>query len=439
MVAVDNVVGFDIVIQDAAPSRASFGKIALLAYNAVSPTRLEYDTTPDGRSAMVVDGFATTHDAYRKNAAIGGQNPKVPKLKVYNRAAPNAQAITLTPTVTAEGRKYEFEINGVAVSYTNGAAETATTICTAIKALLTTAAAQLPNVTVGGTATILLSLTSASGARIYLKGTPSYLTVKDTSTDAGIATDLAAALLEDSDFYGVLIDSTSEAEANAALAWCQANGKIFHGLTNDSDVVTSSSTDVGSDAQAALYSYGKIWFSRDMTGQLAAAILGRQFSRNPGSTTWENQRLNGIVPDALTPTELGFAIAKNVGVFVTYGGDTAATFNTASASGRFLDITRDSDWLKANAQADIFTYLLNQEKVPFTQSGIDGVEAVVRGRFQIAEDNGVLDAGWEIALPTLSQIDPADKALRQLVASDAFSGIFQGAIHGVQLSGVLAT
>jgi hypothetical protein len=322
----------------------------------------------------------------------------------------------------------------VAISHTNGPAETATTITTALNLQLNL----VPNVTATGAAASLLALTVPGGERMYLKNTPPYLTVKDGSPDAGIATDLAAALAEDSDFYGVLIDSTSEAEANAALAWCQANGKLFHGLTNDSDTLTSSTTDVASDALAGLFSYGKIWFSRDMPGQFAAAIMGRQFSRNPGSTTWENQPLTGIVADALTSTELGHAIAKNLGVYVTYGGSTAATFNTASASGRFLDITRDSDWLKANAQADIFRYLLNQEKVPFTQPGIDGVENVVRARFTIAEDNGVLDAGWTITLPTIDQIDPADKALRQLVANDAFAGIFQGAIHGVDMSGVLA-
>src|SRR5688572_24398459 len=120
MVAVNNVVAFDIVIQDAAPSRQSFGILAVIAHHGFGPNRLVYATTPDGRAAMVVDGFATTHDAYRKNLAIGAQSPKVPTIKVYNRAAPNAQALTLTPTNTAVGKKYEFELNGVPISYTNG-------------------------------------------------------------------------------------------------------------------------------------------------------------------------------------------------------------------------------------------------------------------------------------------------------------------------------
>jgi len=438
MVAINNVVGFNVVIQDAAPSRQSFGTIAVLAYHTVSPERLVYDTTPDGRSAMVVDGFPITHDAYRKNAAIGAQNPKVPQIKVFKRAAPNAQALTLTPTNLVLGRKYSFKLNGVPFTYTNGASETATTIVTALKALLTAAAAQLPNITVGGTATLLLSLTAATGVRMYLQNTPSYLTVKDTSADAGIATDLAAALLEDSDFYGVLIDSMSELEIDAAFAWCQSNGKIFHGQTLDSDVLTSATTDVASDAKAALANYAKVWFSRDMVGQLAAAIMGRQFSRAPGSTTWENQPLTGIIADSLTPTELANAVGKNCGLYLTFGGTTAATFTTVSASGRFLDITRDTDWLKANAQADVFAYLLNQEKVPYTQAGIDGVEGVLRARFEIAQEAGVLDQGWKITLPDATTVDVANKAARQLVVANAFSGHFQGAIHGVSLSGVLA-
>lgn len=434
MVAINHVVAFNILIQDAAPSRASFGTIAVLAFHSISPERLVYDTTPDGRAAMVVDGFAVTSDPYRKNLAIGAQNPKVPRIKVYKRAAANVQAYTLTPTNTTLGRKYEFEVSGTPVSYTNGAAETATTISTAIRAQL----AGAPNVTAGGTSTVLLSLTAPTGARIYLKNTPTYLTVKDTSPDAGIATALAAALLEDSDFYGVLIDSTSEPELIAAAAWCQSNGKIFHGHTLDSDVLGSGSTDVASDIQATLANYAKVWFGRDTPGQLAAAIMGRQFSRNPGSTTWENKRLNNITADPLTPTELANGEAKNCGFYVPFGLTTAATLNTASASGRFLDITRDSDWLSTNAAADVHAYLLNQEKVPFTQSGIDGVEGVLRQRFQLAEDAGVLDKGWEITLPTIDQIDPADKVLRQLVASNAFTGIFRGAIHGVDISGVLA-
>lgn len=434
MVAIDNVVGFDILIQDAAPSRSSFGTIALLAYHEISPEVLVYDTTPDGRAAMVVDGFAVTHDAYRTNLALGAQNPKVPNFKLYKRAAPNVQTLTLTPTNTTPGRKYEFEVNGTAISFTNGASETATTITTALKTQLNAIA----NLTATGTTAVLLALTSSVGARAYLKGVPKYLTVKDTSADAGIATDLAAALLEDPDFYGVLIDSQSEAENDAAAAWCLSNGKVFLGQSMDSDILTSSTTDTASDIKATDNSYAKIWFSRDAPGKLAASIMGRWFSRNPGSTTLENKRLSGITPDPLTPTELSHAVAKNVGVYVQFGEALSATHNTASASGRFLDITRDSDWLKANAQLDILAYLVNQEKVPFTQPGIDGVEGVVRARFQIAEDNGVLDTGWTITLPTIDQIDPADKALRQLVASDAFAGTFQGAIHGVQLSGVLA-
>lgn len=438
MVALSHVVGFNVVIQDAAPSRASFGTIAVLAYHELGPERLVYDTTPDGRAAMLLDGFDESHDAYRKNLAIGSQNPKVPQIKVYNRAAPNAQALTLTPTVTAEGRKYEFEFNGVTISHTNGASETATTICDEFRTQIAAAAAQLPNVVAAGTATLTLALDDATGERMYLKNVPRFLTVKDTSPDAGIATDLAAALLEDPDFYGVLIDSMSEAEINAAAAWCQANGKILHAQSIDSDIVTNSTTDVASDLEAANYHYAKVWFSRDMPGQLAAAIMGRQFSRNPGSTTWENQVLSAVVPDDLTPTELTNALGKNAGFYLRFGTSTAATRNTAAASGRFLDLTRDTDWLVANSQADVFAYLLNQEKVPFTQAGIDGIEGVLRSRFQLAEDAGVLDAGWDITLPNIADVDPADKAARRLVANDAFSGTFQGAIHGADFSGVLA-
>src|SRR5690606_6065036 len=93
---------------------------------------------------------------------------------------------------------------------------------------------------------------TTAGDRFFLD-TNSDLVVKDISADAGIATDLAAGQALDPDFYGVVTDGYSEAEINAAAAWCEANGKEFIGLTNDTDVVTASTTDVASDFYAAGY------------------------------------------------------------------------------------------------------------------------------------------------------------------------------------------
>lgn len=447
MASFNRVVSFNIIIQDASPSRPNFGTIAALAYHSLGPYRRVYETTPTGRAAMVVDGFANTHDAYRKNAAIGKQAPKVPSFKLFNRAAPNEQTYTLTPNAAGlrDGTRYLFSLNGTEADYTLEIpdtigwddADTIDLICEE----LTTQLTGITNVTVTDNDTsITLELTDPEGPRMYLKGVPSWLTVKDTSTDAGIATDLDNALLEDPAFYGICMDGMNEAEINAAAAWCEANGKIGHFQSIDSDILTNSTTDVASDLKAALYTYSGVFYSRDAGGQLAAAIMGQQFAENPGASTWENKILAGIVADALTPTEITNALGKNASLYLPFGdeGDVAITHGAKASSGRFFDLTRDRDWLQTNAQLDLFTHLIRRKKVPFTQPGIDELLAVSNARFELAEQAGILDAGWAVTFPLIGTIDPADKASRRLVAPNATSGNFQGAIHGVDVSGVLA-
>lgn len=437
MASLNLIVGFDALIQDASVGVASFGTIALVVGHSLTAAVRSYEPSSDGLAAMVADGFTVNDDAYLKLSAIMAQQPHTTLVKVYKRGTRNAQTITLTPTNLAQDVVYSFTINGVTVSRTNGASETATTWCTAWQAILTGGSVTAVNVTSTNSTTFLtLSLTSETGRRIYIDGAPSYLTIKDTSVDGAIATALNTALADDSDFYGVVIDSMSETENNAAAAWCESNKRVFHGLTADSDVLTNSTTDVGSDFFAAKYTYGGVLYTRNPTKQLAAALMGRQFGIAPGGNNWNNRQLTSINADNLTASEITNAKAKNVGLYLPFS-NVNATHNVKAASGRFFDLTRDRDWLVANAQAAIISELVRQEKIPANQRGVNQIESVVRTWFDLAVTAGVLDPGYTITFPKASAL-PTLKTTRRFSASKAFLGYFQGAIDGADISGILA-
>lgn len=441
MASLNLIVGFDALIQDASVGVSNFGTIGIVCYHGLSSVVRSYEPSTDGLAAMIADGFTVNDFAYKAVAQIAAQQPHTKLCKIYRRATPNAQTLTLTPGNLVQGTVYAFKVNGVQATRANGASETATTWTTAWQAILIGAGFTAVNVTsTSGTTFITLSLTSSTGRRIYLDELPSYLTVKDTSVDAGIATALNSAVAEDSDFYGVIIDGMSEAELNAAAAWCETNKRMLHGLTVDTDTLTASTTDVASDFVAAAYTYSGVFYTRNMSGLWNAALMGRQFGLTPGSNNWENVSLGGVTADNLTSTEITNGKVKKLGMYMPFKtpvSSTNATHNISAGSGRFFDMTRDRDWFVANAQAGLVAEEIRLEKIPANQKGLDIHESVVRTWLQQAESYGIIDPGWTITFPKASSL-PTLKKTRRYTASKAFFAYFQGAINGADISGIFA-
>lgn len=437
MVAEAALVTISISIQDKAASVASFGIPLILAYHEVGPGVRTYAATPVGLAAMVTDGFTVNESSYRLASAIVAQSPVCSYFKVYPRSAPNDQDVTLTPTDTTEGFVYEFTVTNWAgttttVTYTNGAAETATTIATALQVLLDA----ITGVdAVDNTGSVTISPTT-SGERFFLLGVPRELTFKDAATDAGIATDLAAAAVADLDWYGLVIDSHCETEILAAAAWCESNKKIHLATCLDSDIYDSGdSTDVVSQLRAASYNYTKCFATRDGKSHAGAALIGRQFSRDPGSSTWHAKTLSGVTVDNLTETEFANAKAKGALLYVPIAGINMT--HEPYESGRYLDLTRGTDWLEANMAADVVTLFANSERIPYTNVGISEVENVVATRLGIAEtQNGLIASGWVTAVPDVADVPTADKATRTL-NNVTFDAVFQGAVHSVAITGTI--
>jgi hypothetical protein len=403
----------------------------------------EYDNTADGLAAMIADGFTVGSAAYVIAQTFAAQNPSCATLKVAARAVQNAQAYTVTPEVLTAAEPYTLTIVGTDgkahdYSFTSDSSPTAPEIVVGILADITadpaTGVTATPVGELGAETHFTLTPTVA-GSRFYLRSVHRNLAVKDTSADAGIATDLATAIAIDSDFYGVVIDSTSEPEINAAAVWCEANKRMFLPTSLDSDIFGSGSTDVASDCKAAGYNYTGVWAGRDGYMREGDGILARQFALDPGASVFHAQGLSSVIVDDLNPTEIGNAQDKNANIYVPMSG-ISLTLGGMAASGRFLDITRDTDWLSATMQADVLTVIRNAEKVWYTELGISMIENAMRSRLKIAQDLGMLAAGWTVTPPVLSTIPQADKAAR-ILRNFRFAATLAGAIQGVEIRGTL--
>lgn len=439
MTDISEVVSVTVTIQDAVPAVANFGTMAVFVADgpgAAGTWQGTYDNTASGLAAMVAAGFSVNGSAYNKVTAASSQNPKTAKVKIYKRAVPNTHTVSVTVTKVTPGFKQSVDVScgGLAfttVSYINGASETTTTIATALELLIEA----VTGISSTSAVAVISVTTDVVGDRIFFRNCVRELTVLDTSADAGIATDLAVALGIDPDFFGFTIDGTGTLEIQAAATFAEANSRMFIALTQDSIVVTSATTDVASVLQAASRVFSGVMFSRDTKAAGATALMSRQFSRDPGSSSYANKQLSGPAADALTSTELAFLEGKNGIPFVNIKG-LSATLKGTAAGGRFLDITHGVEWLKARIGEAIYFVIANTEKVDFTTIGIGMIEAAVRGVMASAESAGFLASGWTVDAPALADVSVSDKANR-LLQNFGFNATLKGAIHKVIVNGTI--
>lgn len=424
-----------ISLADSAPKLGDFGSIAIFAACPYAVNPQTFTADPDGLAAMVDAGFAVTSEAYQMMSALAAQNGGQTQAKIYPRAAVNDQTLRITPTNTTEGFTYTFTVEdsegSVDISYTVEAADTVETILDEFATQL----AALTDTTVTDSVTHIDLEPATAGNRIWLSDWQPQLTVKEQATDAGIATDLAAGVAADPDFYGFLIDSSSEAEINAATTWANANKRQFIGMSNDSDVATNSTTDVGSDVQTANGNYAKVMYATEMKSRVDCALMGRVFGGN-AAFGYEFLRLQGVGHARINATQEGFLDNKLVGYMKLERGETYSR-NTKFPN-RYPDITRGFDWFADRVSAAALQVFLNGAEsggVPFTNAGIGRFSGALMAQAVAAVDIGLLtnDPAPRVEAVFASAVDPLKKAARELEGIKLY-GVLAGKVEKVAFS-----
>jgi hypothetical protein len=260
----------------------------------------------------------------------------------------------------------------------------------------------------------------------------------ETWTDA-----LNAILLENPDFYGVMITSRTQADQELVVAWTETNKRLAGFGTDDVDTLAVTITDLAGVIQAAARERSYVFYHPDADGTTSdpwpeAAWFGDRFPIDPGAATWNLKTLSGPAVYTLTETQRTNALGKNANIYISIGGLNVTQTGTVG-SGEYIDIIRGIDWLTARLQEAVFALLANSEKVPYTDPGAAAIEKEVKGVLQEATDNGVLaeDPKYTTTVPLVRTVSTADKVARILPDVD-FTGTLAGAIHNVVINGTVS-
>jgi hypothetical protein len=132
--------------------------------------------------------------------------------------------------------------------------------------------------------------------------------------------------------------------------------------------------------------------------------------------------------------------------FSQYAGRNVS-MNGQVRAGEWIDIIRGRDWLQNDMQLRIYTLLLTNPKIPYTNSGIALVEAQMIASLKAAQQRGIVaeteyDAdgnqipGYTVSTPNSASITADQKASR-ILTDCKFSARLAGAIHVVRVNGTL--
>jgi hypothetical protein len=425
-------------------ARAGFGIPLIVSHSA---TWVERVRTYESASDVAAD-FATNTPEYLAAAAVFSQSPHPEEIMIGRAALKPTQTFVVGVAQVVNNTKYAVNVvaPGATIAnpytYTSDASATNDEIIGGLVALLNgivgknfTAAAT------GSAGSQVCTITGNSpGAWFSIEVVDvSLLSNKLTHTDPGIATDLAAILVENGDWYALHTTFNSKAYVLAAAAWVEANGKLYLVDVPETDAITVA---VGSSPTDTLYSLFALSYNRTAgsyhpasSQMFSAAWLGRVLPDQPGSETWKFKSLAGISGVALTSTHRTNLKARKANSYSAFGGQNKTWEGTvAGGSYGYIDVTRGYDWLSDDMQKRVADALDASEKIPYTDPGIAIIRSEVKASLKTAATNGIITDDFEITVPKAKDVSSADKAARRLT-NVKFTATLAGAIHSVAIVG----
>ncbi len=361
---------------------------------------------------------------------------------------PNQAKVRITQV--EPNQLYRVTINGIDYDYTSlVTVQNATEIATVLVDLINAVPQLVPvTATLNGDSSIELiaddltqtfSLTVSPDVMSIQKG----MIIAPLVAVNPVADDLTAINNANSTWYALIATSRDVATVKAIAAWVEARIKLFGTASSNPDIIN---VPAGTDTTSIAAFFNQLGYVRTfvMYHQDAdfdypeAAWFGRVLPLEPGSETWKFKTLNGISYSNLTTTQSNTALAKKANTYEFVGG-VGITANGTVAQGEYIDIVRGIDWLTARIQEFVFSVLVQNPKVPYTDAGIAVIQSEVMRALSLGVSNDFLASSPAplVTVPKAADVPPTDKANR-ILRNVKFVATLSGAIHAVVIRGTVS-
>lgn len=170
-----------------------------------------------------------------------------------------------------------------------------------------------------------------------------------------------------------------------------------------------------------------------------AALIGAAAGQEVGSFTYKNLILKGLKALDITSNELAELMEVNAITNIEKCGDNVTTEGKC-ASGEYIDIIDSKDFIISQMEYRVQRLLNKAPKIPYTNSGIAGIESEVVGVLEKAFRNGIIAAGdegeplYSTNFKKREEMSAEDRANR-IYTGGKFTFELAGAIHTVTING----
>lgn len=265
--------------------------------------------------------------------------------------------------------------------------------------------------------------------------------------DAGWAEALTAIKAQNNDWYALSVSTRNMMNQQTVAQWVEANEKLCILASGDDTLVEEETGDIAAwaklnalDRTAVFYHPGSKLRSADDDNLPAddnipeAGYFGKMLTKHPGSATWKFKTLQSIMAYELPQWKVTNIEKKNATWYMPVA-DVNMTSDGKVASGEYIDVIHGLDWMKALIQNYVFTPMIQLDKIPFTDEGVQ----VIVGQLKKALDQGVkysLFASYEVSYPEVADVPALDKGNRHLPDVN-FTAVLAGAVHRTTINGTV--
>jgi len=444
--AYTEIVNVDVSLQTQSVSQQGFGTPIFIGAHRWFPERVRIYTD----ITAVAGDIPTGSNEYTAAQAFFGQNPAPDQIKIGRR---DVDAVTATVVAaTTIGQTFTISVTGTDNVKVNASFISATGAETAIAiaAALVTALGTPTGVTVTDNLDGTFDLTK-SGVDDFSVSELNLVALTYTVTESA-PTALQEIIDEDNDFYFITTHERTQAFILAMAAEAEARKKLYFFAVSEAEGIAALEDPVNAnDTLGKVADLGYIQtsgsFYQDDAAYYECGLVGKGAPYNPGTITWDNQRVAGFTDTkdpatgkSLSTTQKNNLVVRNASFTEDVGGLTI-TRNVKTAAGEWVDVVRSKDFLIARITEAYQNKLINSNKISYTNSGINEMRSVLSTTLDRyinkPESPNILDEDnpYELDFPRAEDVSFADKSARVLNAS--FTGYLAGAIHVVNIQGIL--
>ena len=449
--SLEQIVNVVISRETASVSRAGFGTPMILGPNLNSQNRILFFSNLSDVADALVGGSANPE--YQAAAAVFGQNPHPVQIAIGQ--------VQGTKTITDNAGTFTagdivVTVNGTEIteSFATDKDTTMTALAASIQALADVSTAVYS--AVGHTIIITPVSTAVLGVSVDVTGITGTMTTTVSATGTETLTDALDAIRTVNDtWYALVITSRTLADQQNVADWTETQTKIFGCASDDTNIINQAdgvdTTTIAYYVKTNSLSRTFVFYHQTADGStsddyIEAALFGKILPQDPGSYTAMFQTLSLVAVSTLTTTQNVNALAKNANTYEEIGGRNISREGT-TGEGEYIDVIIFIDWLQARITENVYSTLVNSQKVPYTDAGIAAIDSQVQRTLQVGQNRGGISptaydendvqiGGFFTTVPLLSAVSAADKAARTL-NDMTFTAWLAGAVHAVNITGVV--